>query len=403
MDMPSLDVLTPREREVLTLIAEGMSLLAIAQRLHRSLKTIESHRLSLGKKLDASNRVELARIAIAHGLVTLPETPEASRNGDPPHRRMVGGDEAAGRWAEAILDRVYGRSGADYLNELSCAICDVVGVSHAGVCVPDLDEGNDGLFRSLACSSHGQVDDQFAYHIKHTPREVAIDKGVCVIEQGARQRFPEDKLLADFEAQAYAGVCLTSRGGEVVGVLWALDQKSLEHPGSVSHLLQHLAPQVAAVVSDIRHAREALRLCEQRGKALAKANRELRLHNEQLDQIAAYFSGLTERMSDGLVVLDESWRIKYANDKFAEIVKEPRTSVVGKLAIDFLTESSREKFKSMQEARQNDELEHYRLELLRDDGSTREILVSPRTLYDEHGKFAGSFAVVTDTADLQKA
>jgi len=343
MPLPSLDVLSPREREVLIHIAEGKSLMDIAQTLHRSLKTVESHRLSIGKKLEASNRVELARIAIAHGLVSLPDGDQAAHKGGPPHAAAIEHDPIAGRWADAIFDRVNDRAGADYLNELSCAICEVVGVSHAGVCVPDLDEGDDGLFRSLACSSHGQMDDQYAYLIQDTPREIAIEQGVCLIDRGARQRYPKDKLLADFESEGYAAVGLISRDDEVGGLLWALSHEPLEQPESVKVLLQHLAPQVAAVVIAIKHAREALRLCEKRGSALAKANRALRLHNEQLDQIATYFSGLTDRMSDGLVVLDESWRIKYANDKFAEIVNEPRESVVGRLATDFLTESSREK------------------------------------------------------------
>ena len=67
----TLKGLTPREREILALIGEGYSLPEIAQQLHRSVKTIETHRLTLGKKLNANNRVELARIAISTGLVKL--------------------------------------------------------------------------------------------------------------------------------------------------------------------------------------------------------------------------------------------------------------------------------------------------------------------------------------------
>jgi DNA-binding CsgD family transcriptional regulator len=68
VDEGPLAKLTPREREVLALIAQGHTTAQIAKILFRSAKTIEAHRMSLGLKLRAKNRVELARIAIQAGL-----------------------------------------------------------------------------------------------------------------------------------------------------------------------------------------------------------------------------------------------------------------------------------------------------------------------------------------------
>ncbi len=68
VDEGPLGKLTPREREVLALIAQGHTTAQIAKILFRSAKTIEAHRMSLGLKLRAKNRVELARIAIQAGL-----------------------------------------------------------------------------------------------------------------------------------------------------------------------------------------------------------------------------------------------------------------------------------------------------------------------------------------------
>jgi DNA-binding NarL/FixJ family response regulator len=67
-DMGTLASLTPRELEILCLIGQGMATADIAKHLHRSEKTVEWHRVSLGNKLGVSNRVELARIAIRSGL-----------------------------------------------------------------------------------------------------------------------------------------------------------------------------------------------------------------------------------------------------------------------------------------------------------------------------------------------
>jgi DNA-binding NarL/FixJ family response regulator len=63
------DPLTPRELEVLKLIAEAYTNRQIAETLSVSEKTVESHRANLLAKLGMRDRVELARYAIRRGLV----------------------------------------------------------------------------------------------------------------------------------------------------------------------------------------------------------------------------------------------------------------------------------------------------------------------------------------------
>jgi DNA-binding NarL/FixJ family response regulator len=63
------DPLTPRELEVVKLIAEGHTTEEIAELLVISVKTVERHRANILEKLEMRNRVELTRYAIRHGLV----------------------------------------------------------------------------------------------------------------------------------------------------------------------------------------------------------------------------------------------------------------------------------------------------------------------------------------------
>jgi DNA-binding NarL/FixJ family response regulator len=63
------DVLTPRELEILKLIAEAHSTKQIAQLLVISPKTVERHRANILEKLGMRDRVELTRYAIRRGLV----------------------------------------------------------------------------------------------------------------------------------------------------------------------------------------------------------------------------------------------------------------------------------------------------------------------------------------------
>jgi DNA-binding NarL/FixJ family response regulator len=61
-------LLSPREREVLQLIAEGKTTLQIADIMHVSVKTIETHRSHIMQKLQISSIAELTKYAIREGL-----------------------------------------------------------------------------------------------------------------------------------------------------------------------------------------------------------------------------------------------------------------------------------------------------------------------------------------------
>ena len=66
---PPGELLTPRELEVVKLIAEGLTSDEVAEELSISSKTVDRHRANLLEKLGMRNRVELTRYAIRRGLV----------------------------------------------------------------------------------------------------------------------------------------------------------------------------------------------------------------------------------------------------------------------------------------------------------------------------------------------
>lgn len=63
------ETLTPRQREVLQLAAEGKTNAEIADRLNISPRTVENHRSMLMQRLGLQNQTELIRHAIRHGLI----------------------------------------------------------------------------------------------------------------------------------------------------------------------------------------------------------------------------------------------------------------------------------------------------------------------------------------------
>ena len=68
---PRFDALTARERHVLKVLAEGMSVKEIAADLNLSVKTVEAHKFNLMRKLDIHNKAHLVQYAIQKKLITI--------------------------------------------------------------------------------------------------------------------------------------------------------------------------------------------------------------------------------------------------------------------------------------------------------------------------------------------
>jgi len=66
-----IEPLSKREKEIVKLIAEGKSNKDIAEIFNISIRTVESHRSNIMKKLDLNNTAELVRYAFQNGLTEL--------------------------------------------------------------------------------------------------------------------------------------------------------------------------------------------------------------------------------------------------------------------------------------------------------------------------------------------
>jgi DNA-binding NarL/FixJ family response regulator len=69
---PDRTTLTPREREVMKLLAEGHTVRQAAMQLGVSVKTVEAHKFNLMRKLDIHNKAQLVTVAIRKKIVSTP-------------------------------------------------------------------------------------------------------------------------------------------------------------------------------------------------------------------------------------------------------------------------------------------------------------------------------------------
>ncbi len=105
---------------------------------------------------------------------------------------------------------------------------------------------------------------------------------------------------------------------------------------------------------------------------------------------------LVETMNEGLVVVDERDRITYCNSRFCEMIQNDYNYTIGRYIGDFLDEKNREKVKIESARRKEGHHNTYELEFKRSDSQVVPVSVSPRPIFNSDGKYAGSFAIITD-------
>lgn len=293
MQAPSLEVLTPREREILALIADGDSLIEIAQKLHRSQKTIESHRLSLGRKLKASNRVELTKIAIANGLVSVGQSlqGEAGATG-----RFA---EQALAWLEQINDHIGNATGARLLERFCQAASKLPGVNFAIVCTPkeSSPSGQGPSYRQvMAVAEDGQLGSTLTYDSNKTAYTEVAKHGQVLISSGLQDAYPDDEFVKQIGAESYLGVQLVDAEGRQVGGVGLIGRTKLDRGQELQEVIDFFAPRLVGALQtslELQELRSKLDLLESEsigsvhGAALVATGTEDRETTHALSQILA--------------------------------------------------------------------------------------------------------------------
>lgn len=227
------------------MIAEGDSLIEIAQKLHRSQKTIESHRLSIGRKLKASNRVELTKIAIAHGLVSIGQPQGMASTG------IASMAEQELSWLERINNTIANAAGATLLDRFCEAASQLPSVSIAAICMPERTSAGEPIPHNrvvMAIADQGQMLEPLRYHAAQTPCQDVIRKGECWILANVCKVYPEDAWLKQIGAESYVGIQLLNAESKAVGGVGLIGREPMREVEALRKVIDFFAPRLASAL-----------------------------------------------------------------------------------------------------------------------------------------------------------
>jgi PAS domain S-box-containing protein len=100
---------------------------------------------------------------------------------------------------------------------------------------------------------------------------------------------------------------------------------------------------------------------------------------------------------------DRDGVMTYVSDRFCELMGRPREDLVGRSGRDITVPEERAQWQEYYRRRQQGSSDSFELSLLKGNGEPMRAYVSPRPLFDERGRYTGSFALVTDVTARRRA
>ncbi|MBI9084976.1 MAG: PAS domain S-box protein [Desulfobacterales bacterium] len=156
-------------------------------------------------------------------------------------------------------------------------------------------------------------------------------------------------------------------------------------------MLSVFAHQAALAIENARlHSDLKTRLEEQKriDKALRRSETRYRL--------------LVDTMAEGLGVQDENGRVSYVNDHLCRMLGYEREEIIDRPVADFIHKADMPEFRRQMTRRQQGEEERYEITLSGKAGRKVFALMSPRALFNDAGRFKGSFAAIVDLSERKK-
>lgn len=160
--------------------------------------------------------------------------------------------------------------------------------------------------KTQAVCNKGQVVDNFAYALSGTPCLNVVEQQLCIYPEAVRQLFPDSALLAQMQAESFAGMPIYSSTGIIKGLICIIDSKPFTDISLIEEVLKIFATR-ATTELERQQAEADLQKSEQKFKAI-------------FDQ-SFQFIGLLK--PDGKIIEANQTALDYVGLTTADVVGKP--------------------------------------------------------------------------------
>jgi PAS domain S-box-containing protein len=149
--------------------------------------------------------------------------------------------------------------------------------------------------------------------------------------------------------------------------------------------------------------RRALEAALRRAEERLRMKRELTTAREALQAREAHYRAITETALVGVSITAPDETITFTNEAFARMVGYPREALVGMSLEQLTTPQEFERYRRETIHRKDGQRDQYETVLVRQDGTTLNVLVSAAPLLNPQGEFQQTLAVITDITEQKQA
>lgn len=172
-----------------------------------------------------------------------------------------------------------------------------------------LEDGEPERVRTIAAWSNGAQVESFIYRLEGSPCQQVASGGTCFHRSGVAQRFPQDALLEELDAESYLGTPLFSASGAAMGVLVMIHDQPIDESRSPVAILEIFAGRAAAELER------------------AQAEQEIQRQRNEFQQMLDAVNALVWR-------LDEHGRIVHANRMARRLSQLGDEHIIGKSFVE---------------------------------------------------------------------
>ena len=226
-----------------------------------------------------------------------------------------------------IVESTSSHIGKDFFHILVNGLVDTLGVQYAFV--GELFGDQDDAIQTIAVWAGDKYAENFQYKLAGTPCENATARELRCYSQGVQEKFPDDHMLVEMNAESYVGIPLVDSGDKLLGILAVLDVKPIENIVLVKSMISIFADRASAELERKYAEEETLQLLQQNRELtqrMLKIQEDERrylareLHDELGQQLAAIHLN-----AEAIKMLDEKQHLKI--HECARVIDEIATSV----------------------------------------------------------------------------
>jgi len=293
--------------------------------------------------------------------------------------------------ADAALRRLTAglatRTGDEFFRALVRELTSTLGVAYAFVA--ETEEADGDRARVVAMCADGRLVDGVEYPLAGTPCQDVLVDGLCVVERGARELYPDARFLVEAEVESYVGLELCCGERDRLGWLAVADRRPVADLALTESVLRMFAARASAEL-ERRNVEAALR------RSQGELERRVAERTSALDVEKEKFSTAFRSSPDPMAIVTAAdGRFLEVNDAFLEQSGYARDEMVGRTALDLrLWVEPEERTRMRQALDANGAVKGFEFEYRRRSGERRMALLSAERI-EIHGE-ACILAVVHD-------